>query len=202
LIEYSRAEAQRRREKSFEIKRKTKGTQRLGASARGVSMYMNFIGRIQQLPLIGPLFRVRFIKFGVVGFSGTLINIGVLYVNQSILFKQISPPDKRLHLSLSIAIFLATLNNYLWNRWWTWGDRKRSARAGFFIQMGQYYLACSVAIFLQYVLTTALANFIHYLVANMTAIILSAIFVYIINDIWTFRPLKAMGIALKKRDPD
>lgn len=161
-------------------------------------MYMNFISRIQQLPLIGPLFRIRFIKFGVVGFSGTLINIGVLYVNQSILFRAVSPPDKRLHLSLSIAIFLATLNNYLWNRWWTWGDRKRGDKGGFFIQMGQYYLACGVAIFIQYLLTTILADFIHYLLANMTAIILSAIFVYIINDLWTFSPVKAIRMQLKK----
>jgi len=144
------------------------------------------IFKLQEIPLIGPIFQVRFIKFGVVGFSGTLINIGVLYVNQSILFRDVYPPDRRLHISLSMAIFFATLNNYLWNRWWTWGDRRPAKKAGFFIQMGQYYLACSVAIFLQYLLTTILAGFIHYLIANMAAIVLSAIFVYIINDIWTF----------------
>lgn len=153
-------------------------------------MSMNLIGHIQHLPLLGLVFQVRFIKFGVVGFSGTLVNLGVLYVCQSILFKNIHPPDKRLHISLSIAIFLATLNNYLWNRWWTWGDRKRAEKRGFFIQMGQYYLSCGVAIFIQYLLTTLLAKFTHYLLANMIAIVLSAIFVYIINDIWTFNPMK------------
>lgn len=147
---------------------------------------MHIFEKLQEIPLVGPLFQLRFIKFGVVGFSGTLINIGVLYVNQSILFRGVYPPDRRLHISLSIAIFLATLNNYLWNRWWTWGDRRRAKKTGFFIQMGQYYLACSVAIFLQYLLTTLLSGFIHYLIANMAAIVLSAIFVYIINDIWTF----------------
>ena len=147
---------------------------------------MRIFERLQEIPLIGPLFQLRFIKFGVVGFSGTLINMGVLYVNQSILFKDVYPPDRRLHISLSIAIFLATLNNYLWNRWWTWGDRRRTKRAGYFIQMGQYYLACGVAIAIQYLLTTILSGFVHYLIANMAAIVLSAIFVYIINDIWTF----------------
>jgi putative flippase GtrA len=152
---------------------------------------MTFLQNIKHLPVIGLLFQVRFIKFGVVGFSGTLVNMGVLYVCQSILFKHVLSPQKRLHISLSIAIFLATLNNYLWNRWWTWQDRKRSERGGFFIQMGQYYLACGVAIIIQYLVTTILAEFIHYLIANMVAIVISAVFVYIINDIWTFNPLQA-----------
>jgi len=153
---------------------------------------MRIFEKLQGTPLIGLIFRLRFIKFGVVGFSGTLINIGVLYAGQSILLKDVNPPEKRLHLSLAMAIFLATFNNYLWNRWWTWGDRRRGKKSGFFIQMGQYYLACSAAIFFQYALTTILAGFVHYLVANMTAIALSAIFVYIINDVWTFNPLKKL----------
>jgi len=57
--------------------------------------------------------------------------------------------------------------------------------------MGQYYLACGVAIIIQYLVTTILAEFIHYLIANMAAIVISAVFVYIINDIWTFNPLQA-----------
>jgi putative flippase GtrA len=150
---------------------------------------MTFLQNIKHLPVIGLLFQVRFIKFGVVGFSGTLVNMGVLYVCQSILFKHVLSPQKRLHISLSIAIFLATLNNYLWNRWWTWRDRKRSELAGFFVQMVQYYLSCGVAIIIQYLVTTVLAEFIHYLIANMVAIVISAVFVYLINDIWTFNPL-------------
>ncbi len=160
---------------------------------------MNLIGHIQHLPLIGPLFQIRFIKFGVVGFSGTLVNMGVLYVCQSILFKDVFSPNKRLHVSLSIAIFLATLNNYLWNRWWTWRDRKRPDKAGFFIQMVQYYLACGVAIFIQYLLTTILAKLFHYLIANLIAIVLSAIFVYIINDIWTFSEFTTKALKKTRR---
>jgi len=135
---------------------------------------------------VGRIFHPRFIKFGVVGFSGTLINIGVLYVSQSFLFNGVFTPETRFHLSLSLAIFLATFNNYLWNRWWTWRDRRRTEHRGFVVQMVQYYLACGLAIFLQYLLTTLLSRVVHYLIANLTAIGLSAILVYIINDIWTF----------------
>ena len=147
---------------------------------------MSFFDRFCAIPVLGPLLRHRFVKFGTVGFSGTIVNIGVLYLNQEFLFRHIYPLEKRLHLSLGGAIFLATLHNYLWNRMWTWRDRKGENPYGFFIQMGQYFLACALAIFFQYLFTTIFARIIHYLVANIIAIILAAIFAYVLNDVWTF----------------
>ncbi|MBW1916146.1 MAG: GtrA family protein [Deltaproteobacteria bacterium] len=147
---------------------------------------ITIVDRVSHLPLIGPLIRHRFIKFATVGLSGTIVNMVMLHINQEILLKSIYPLEFRLKLSLSGAIFLATINNYLWNRIWTWKDRKRENWDGFFIQMGQYFLACSIAIVLQYVITIILSRFINYLIANLVSIVLSAIFVYVLNDIWTF----------------
>lgn len=147
---------------------------------------MNIIDKIYLVPLIGPIIKHRFLKFGTVGFSGTIVNLIVLYINQEFLFKDICPPEKRLYISLSGAIFVATIHNFLWNRRWTWGDRRGKTRHGFFVQMGQYFLACSLAIVLQFIFTTLFSKFIHYLIANILSIILAAILVYILNDIWTF----------------
>jgi len=132
------------------------------------------------------LLRHRFIKFGAVGASGTVVNLIMLHINQEIILRNINPFETRLKLSLALAIFLATINNYLWNRMWTWNDRKRKGGYGFLIQMGQYFLACGLAISLQYLFTIIFSRFIHYLIANIISIILAAIFVYILNDIWTF----------------
>ena len=143
---------------------------------------MNRFDVILNLPLIRPLVRHRFMKFAIVGFSGTIINLAMLHINQEILFKGIDPFEFRLKISLAIAIFIATVNNYIWNRMWTWKGRRR----GFFIQMGQYFLTCALAIAIQYIITIILSSFINYLIANMISIVLSAIFVYIINDLWTF----------------
>ncbi|HDZ90471.1 MAG TPA: GtrA family protein [Deltaproteobacteria bacterium] len=137
-------------------------------------------------PHLKGIIRHRFVRFGTVGLSGTVVNLVVLYVNQNYVLTGIFPAERRLQFSLSIAIFIATLNNYLWNRWWTWGDRKRAAGSGFFIQMAQYYLACGIAIFLQYLITILLARLVHYLLANVISIVLAAVFVYILNDFWTF----------------
>ena len=148
--------------------------------------YAVAIEKILQMPIIGSFIRHRFLKFGIVGLSGTVVNLAVLYINQEILLKGIYPVERRLRLSLFGAIFLATINNYLWNRMWTWGDRKEKVRFGFFIQMGQYFLACGLAIGLQYLFTVLFSKIIHYLIANLIAIIFAAIFTYILNDLWTF----------------
>jgi dolichol-phosphate mannosyltransferase len=88
---------------------------------------------------------------------------------------------------LAAAIFLATLNNFFWNRFWTWGDRKGKTKHGFFVQMGQYFTACWLSIALQFVITKVAAHFTHYMAANVLAITLAAVVTYLLNDAWTFR---------------
>ena len=144
------------------------------------------LDRIWKIALVKRILGHRFIKFGTVGFSGTIINLAMLYLNQEFIFRKIEPPEARLHVSLLVAIFFATLSNYLWNRWWTWKDRKGKTRHGFLVQMGQYFGASAVAILIQYALTILFSRLMHYLAANVLAIIVAAIFTYVMNDIWTF----------------
>jgi putative flippase GtrA len=146
----------------------------------------SMIDRIWKFPLVKRILEHRFIKFGTVGFSGTIINLTMLYLNQEYLLRAIDPPETRLHLSLSVAIFVATLSNYLWNRWWTWKDRRGKTRQGFWGQMAQYFAASAVAILIQYALTILLSHYIQYLFANVLAIIVAAVLTYLVNDIWTF----------------
>jgi len=53
-----------------------------------------------------------------------------------------------------------------------------------------------VGIFLQVTFTKILAVYIHYLIANLTAIAVAGIFNYLVNDAWTF------GLRNRKNDPD
>lgn len=154
---------------------------------------MIVIHKILQIPVLGRIIRHRFIKFGTIGLSGTAVNLTVLYINQEIILKDIYPVETRLSLSLAGAIFLATINNFLWNRIWTWGDRRGKTKHGFFIQMGQYFVASWLSIVLQFSLTKLFAQFIHYLIANIVSIVLAAVFTYILNDIWTFSIKKPDG---------
>ena len=142
------------------------------------------------MPSIRSILRGRLIKFGTVGFSGTLINTIALYLNQEYLFRWVESVERRLPLSLASAIFLATLNNFIWNRGWTWKDRQEEGRHELFFQMGQYFLASGFAIGIQYLCTMALSKVVHYVLANLLSIGMAALLNYLVNDLWTFASRK------------
>jgi len=149
---------------------------------------VNLLQRTLDMPLVGSVLQHRFIKFGVVGFSGTIVNLLVLFLSQEHLFAGLRPEELRLNCSLALAIFVATVHNFLWNRFWTWRDRKGKTRYRFLVQMGQYFLASWLSIALQFIATKIGAQFMHYLLANVIAIILAAVVTFLLNDVWTFRP--------------
>ena len=147
--------------------------------------------------LIEWLKSFRYIKFGLVGASGTVVNMLVLYLGQEYLFAGIADSRQRLYASLALAIAVATINNFTWNRLWTWADRVRVARdhhrqlektrfAVLVGQFGRYTLASWLGIGLQYGLTLWLSHSLHYLLANVIAIVAASVSNFLANDYWTF----------------
>jgi dolichol-phosphate mannosyltransferase len=149
--------------------------------------------------MLRRIFSKRFLKFGTVGASGTVVNIGVLYLAQEFLFNTVQTPEIRLNLSLALAIFLATLNNFFWNRLWTWADRKPYLQVPLPKQFGQYALACSLSIVLQIVFTNLLAPHFFYQIANLIAIGVTSVLNFLLNDLWTFGRTRL--VAAKQRFP-
>ena len=146
--------------------------------------------------LIDWLHGFRYVRFGLVGASGTVVNLVVLYVAHEYLFSAIEPPGSKPYVSLALAIAVATVNNFTWNRLWTWSDRvhatstaneERISLRTLVAQVGQYATASWLGILLQYALTLWLAHFIHYMLANIIAIVLASISNFIANDRWTFK---------------
>jgi len=144
--------------------------------------------------LLRRIFSRRFLKFGTVGASGTVVNLGLLYYAQEHIFNAVQPPEMRLNLSLALAIFFATINNFFWNRLWTWADRKHHYDRPMLTQFGQYTLACWLSIALQAVFTNMLAPHFYYLIANLIAIGLTSVLNFVLNDIWTFGRLKLLAV--------
>jgi putative flippase GtrA len=136
--------------------------------------------------LLNSILDYRFLKFGCVGVLGTIVSLVMLYAGQEYLFLSITSEDARLYLSLGFAVFVATGHNYLWNRHWTWAERKDSSRGGFFSQMYKYYLSCSLAIFVQYSITAFMAHWMYYMYANLVSVCFAALVTYLVNDVWTF----------------
>ncbi len=148
----------------------------------------NHASRVQWL--VEFLQRFRYVKFGLVGASGTFVNMVVLYLAQEHLLRAIAQPRSRLYASLALAIAIATINNFTWNRLWTWSDRTRSPQTrsvALAHQFARYALASWLGIALQYLLTLWLSNWLHYLLANVIAILAASISNFLANDRWTFR---------------
>ncbi len=73
---------------------------------------------------------IRFLKFMVVGVTGTIVDFGLLYLFHAVLGLNIV-------LANTISFTAAVLNNFTWNRYWTYPD-SRSKRLG--SQLGQFAL--------------------------------------------------------------
>ena len=140
--------------------------------------------------------RYRYIKFGIVGASGTVVNLMVLHFGHEYLFNAIEASYKKPYLSLALAIALATVNNFTWNRLWTWSDRVKMLEAGevqpvsmrvIGKEFGQYATASAFGSGLQYVLTLLLSGSMDYRLANVIAIVAASVSNFLANDRWTFR---------------
>jgi putative flippase GtrA len=94
--------------------------------------------------------RIRFLKFSFVGITGTFVDFGVMNL-MSLVF----------HLPLlwaqAISFTIAVVNNFLWNRYWTYPD-SRSKRAP--QQLIQFVLINLVGILVRTPLISWLNNII------------------------------------------
>jgi dolichol-phosphate mannosyltransferase len=143
------------------------------------------------LQLLQWLSRIRYFKFGVVGASGTVVNMAVLFLCHNYVFDALEADLGKPYVSLAVAIAVATLNNFSWNRLWTWADRRdlgADIRAQPYVpQLLKYALASWFGIALQYGLTLWLTHFMHYLLANVLAIVVASVSNFVANDRWTFK---------------
>ena len=147
-----------------------------------------FESLVRLLPTkLQPMARWRFIKFGAVGASGTVINMVVLYACQEFLLLQITDFGLRLNYAIAIAITLATISNFYFNRRLTWRDRQHQASPGVMVLFFKYVAAAGVSIIIQSIMTKSLSLYLHYLVANLVAIGVSSVFNFVANDRLTFR---------------
>jgi putative flippase GtrA len=145
-------------------------------------------GLVSRLPArLQPMAHWRFIKFGAVGASGTVVNIAVLYAAQEYLLRSIEDFHSRLNYSIALAITVATISNFYWNRRLTWRDRKHEVHHSALLLFFKYVMAAGLSIAVQSLLTKWLALSMHYLLANVAAIALASVCNFLVNDRMTFR---------------
>ena len=93
----------------------------VGASKLTGGIYVEYLRHLVRLRLANETFR-RFLRFAVVGLSGVLVDMSLLYL--------LSDPASLgwgLTRSKLIAAEVAIINNFIWNDAWTFRDRARKA---------------------------------------------------------------------------
>ena len=122
----------------------------------------------------------RFIRFGLVGGSGVLVDMGVLFIlgDPSILGCNLS-------LSKALAAEMAILNNYIWNDLWTFHDIS-SSQPGWRVRAGRFAkfnLICAVGIVLNVLLLNGMVHLLGWNVyaSNLVGILLVSLWNFGLN---------------------
>lgn len=76
-----------------------------------------------------PVEQKRFLKFAIVGISGSVVDFGVFNLLLSLVGLSST-------VSQAISFTLAVINNFIWNRLWTYPETRKSGALKPFIQFG------------------------------------------------------------------
>ncbi len=95
----------------------------------------------------------KFFRFGVVGFSGVFVNMGVLYVLRNSL-------NWELTRSLIVAAELAIISNFLWNDVWTFGEisKRQPGKRQRFKRLLKFNVICLMGLIMNVLLVNLLFN--------------------------------------------
>lgn len=109
----------------------------------------------------------RFIKFGLVGLSGVLVDSLALFLLHDPRVGGLALLPAKI-----VAAELAILNNFAWNDRWTFADRSERSRAGWPGRLLRFQVVCLAGLGLNVLVLAALTRglHLHYLLANLIAI--------------------------------
>ena len=127
---------------------------------------------------IDKLFILKFLKFGVVGFSGVFVDFGVTY-----LFKEIIKINK--YVSNALGFICAATSNYILNRIWTF----QSENADVATEYGKFMLVSAIGLGINsltlYILTDKLKW--NFYLSKIFAIGMATLWNFFANLLFTFK---------------
>ncbi len=124
---------------------------------------------------------LRFVKFGLVGGSGILINEGLLWFLWGMM-------GIYLLLSSLISVEVSIIWNFIWNEVWTFHDRGKEGVKEFFKRMGKFNLVSIIGLILNVAILMFLNKVfgIYPLTANIVGIAVAFIWNFAANNLWTW----------------
>ena len=96
----------------------------------------------------------RFIKFAFVGVIGTMVDLGISTLLMRFVFHVSRESTGPVLIASSIGFTIAVINNFIWNRYWTYPD-SRSHPIG--VQLGQFFAVNIVGLLIRAVIVGLLS---------------------------------------------
>lgn len=131
----------------------------------------------------------RFVRFGVVGASGVVVNMGLAWLGHAVIFAGFDA-GLRVNLSNLIGILVSIFTNFVLNDVWTWGDRPKGGRRHWYTRMALYYVFAAAAAGVQLVTVNLLTHWWvewPFLLATFCGIAAGILINYPVNNYLTFR---------------
>jgi len=124
-----------------------------------------------------PDFIEKFLKFAVVGFSGIFVDFGVTYILKEKL-------SIHKYIANSIGFMMATISNYLLNRYWTFN----TGQSAQFTQFGKFFGIAVVGLVLNNVLIYLFNDKlkINFYVSKAFAVAIVSVWNFFGNYLYTF----------------
>ena len=118
---------------------------------------------------------IRPLLFGVVGLSGTLINLLAFTTFNALNFPVL--------VSASLATGLATVTNFALNNTLTWGDQKYGR---WMIRGMKYIISSSISLMLNLLVLALLDPYIGHIASDLAGIATAMVLNYVVNNHWTW----------------
>lgn len=127
--------------------------------------------------VVDRIFILKFLKFGVVGFSGMILDFGITY-----LLKEKAKLNK--FLSNSAGFVVAATNNYIWNRLWTFHSSNRDIPVEYMSFLIISLVGLGINNLVLYLLTDKLK--LNFYLSKLFAIAIVTVWNFMMNLIVTF----------------
>lgn len=118
---------------------------------------------------------LKFVKFSLVGLSGLAIDFGITW-----LVKEILEGNK--YLANSLGFSFAVVNNYLWNKYWTFHDTDPAILE----QFGKFLAISVIGLLINNLVIYVLNRHINFYIAKLIAILIVVIWNFIMNYTYAF----------------
>lgn len=129
---------------------------------------------LARLPVPSPGV-LRFLRFGLVGSSGVVINLVALWLFHDELGLPLAPAG-------ALAVALAIVNNFVWNNYWTFGATGFAAR-----RLARFVAVSLVGMAINVTALKLLVHFgAHYLPADFAGILVATSWNFLANSRWTW----------------